>query len=105
MKAFDNFCDLSREILGGQLGTAVLHDGNPLSLHYVMFIPTIMGQGTIEQQAEWISKAWNLDIIGTYAQVSHYYKNKNPLLNPHLNFPDRIGPWYFRSRFRNHSYL
>lgn len=58
-----------REILGGQLGTAVLHDGNPLSLHYVMFIPTIMGQGTIEQQAEWISKAWNLDIIGTYAQT------------------------------------
>lgn len=34
-----------------------------------MFIPTIMGQGTIEQQAEWIQKAWCLDIIGTYAQT------------------------------------
>ncbi|GJQ68204.1 hypothetical protein Trydic_g10752 [Trypoxylus dichotomus] len=58
-----------REILGGQLGSAILRDGNPLGLHYVMFIPTIMGQGTIDQQAEWISKAWNLDIVGTYAQT------------------------------------
>jgi len=58
-----------REILGGHLGTAVLKDGNPFGLHYVMFIPTLMGQGTIEQQAEWINRAWNLDIIGTYAQT------------------------------------
>lgn len=34
-----------------------------------MFIPTLMGQGNIQQQAEWIQKAWNCDIIGTYAQV------------------------------------
>lgn len=60
---------LFREILGGQLGSAILKDGNPLTLHYVMFIPTLMGQGTIEQQAEWIQKAWNCDVIGTYAQV------------------------------------
>ncbi|XP_019874586.2 probable peroxisomal acyl-coenzyme A oxidase 1 [Aethina tumida] len=58
-----------REILGGQLGSAVLKDGNPLTLHYVMFIPTVMGQGTIEQQAEWIQKAWTCQIIGTYAQT------------------------------------
>lgn len=59
-----------REILGGQLGSAILKDGNPIALHYVMFVTTIMGQGTIEQQAEWIQKAWNLDIFGTYAQVN-----------------------------------
>lgn len=67
-----NRCNLFfifREILGNQLGSAILKDGNPLSLHYVMFIPTIMGQGTTEQQAEWIQKAWTLDIIGTYAQT------------------------------------
>lgn len=58
-----------REILGGQLGTAVLKDGNPFALHYVMFITTLMGQATLEQQAEWIQRAWNLDILGTYAQV------------------------------------
>lgn len=61
----DNF----REILGGQLGSAILGDGNPLTLHYVMFIPTIMGQGNFEQQAEWIQKAWECNIIGTYAQT------------------------------------
>ncbi|CAG9855181.1 unnamed protein product [Phyllotreta striolata] len=58
-----------REILGGQLGSAILKDGNPLTVHYVMFIPTLMGQGTIQQQAEWIQRAWNCDIIGTYAQT------------------------------------
>ena len=26
-----------------------LKDGNPLNLHFVMFIPTIAGQGTMEQ--------------------------------------------------------
>ncbi|CAH1153430.1 unnamed protein product [Phaedon cochleariae] len=61
----DNF----REILGGQLGSAILKDGNPLTLHYVMFIPTLMGQGNVEQQAEWIQRAWSCDIIGTYAQT------------------------------------
>ncbi|CAG9759255.1 unnamed protein product [Ceutorhynchus assimilis] len=58
-----------REILGGQLGSAILGDGNPLTLHYVMFIPTLMGQGTYDQQAEWIQKAWECSIIGTYAQT------------------------------------
>lgn len=44
-------------------------DGNPLALHYVMFLPTLAGQGTVEQQAYWVSRAWNLEIVGTYAQV------------------------------------
>ena len=56
-------------MLGGTLGSAILGDGSPLTLHYVMFIPTLMGQGTVEQQAYWIGRAFNLDIIGTYAQV------------------------------------
>ncbi|XP_017837257.1 probable peroxisomal acyl-coenzyme A oxidase 1 [Drosophila busckii] len=56
-------------LLGGSLGSAILKEGNPLALHYVMFLPTIMGQGTIEQQVEWLSKAWDCEIIGTYAQT------------------------------------
>ncbi|XP_050343192.1 probable peroxisomal acyl-coenzyme A oxidase 1 [Nymphalis io] len=56
-------------VLGGNLGSAILSDGCPLTLHYVMFIPTVMGQGTVEQQAYWIGRAFNLDIIGTYAQT------------------------------------
>lgn len=58
-----------RQILGGLLGAALLPDGNPFGLHYVMFIPTLMGQGTVEQQAEWMQKAWSCNIIGTYAQT------------------------------------
>ncbi|KAK2584941.1 hypothetical protein KPH14_002534 [Odynerus spinipes] len=57
------------QILGGMLGSAILGDGNPMTLHYVMFIPTIMGQATAEQQAEWLSRAWCCSIIGTYAQT------------------------------------
>ncbi|XP_028165831.1 probable peroxisomal acyl-coenzyme A oxidase 1 isoform X2 [Ostrinia furnacalis] len=56
-------------VLGGTLGSAILRDGSPLTLHYVMFIPTLMGQATVEQQAYWIGRAFNLDIVGTYAQT------------------------------------
>ena len=38
-------------------------------LHYAMFLPTLMGQGTLEQQVRWLDPAWNLDIMGTYAQT------------------------------------
>ncbi len=55
--------------MGAGLGSAILKEGNPLALHYVMFIPALMGQGTIEQQGKWLEKAYNLNIIGTYAQV------------------------------------
>ncbi|XP_037968819.2 probable peroxisomal acyl-coenzyme A oxidase 1 [Plutella xylostella] len=58
-----------REVLGGYLGSAILNDGSPLTLHYVMFIPTLMGQATVEQQAYWIGRAFTCSIIGTYAQT------------------------------------
>lgn len=54
---------------GARLGSALFQDGNPLSLHYAMFIPAIMGQGTSEQQEYWLSRAISGDIIGTYAQT------------------------------------
>ena len=58
-----------QEIIGGQIGSAILKDGNPMGLHYAMFIPTILGQGSIDQQVEWIHKAWDCQVIGTYAQT------------------------------------
>ncbi|XP_016976162.1 probable peroxisomal acyl-coenzyme A oxidase 1 [Drosophila rhopaloa] len=61
--------DTYNALLGGSLGAAILKEGNPLALHYVMFVPTIMGQGTMDQQVEWLSKAWDCEIIGTYAQT------------------------------------
>lgn len=55
--------------LGGMLGSAILKDGNPITLHFVMFIPALLGQATPEQQAFWLSRAWSCSIIGTYAQT------------------------------------
>lgn len=31
-----------------------MKDGNPLNLHFVMFIPTLLGQGSMEQVASQI---------------------------------------------------
>lgn len=59
-----------RALLGGLLGSGLIKDGNPLSVHFVMFVPTILGQGTVDQQGEWLGRAWNLEILGTYAQVT-----------------------------------
>ncbi|XP_055529883.1 probable peroxisomal acyl-coenzyme A oxidase 1 [Wyeomyia smithii] len=56
-------------LLGGLLGSGIIREGNPLAVHFVMFLPAIMGHGTPEQQAEWIGRAWNCNIIGTYAQT------------------------------------
>ncbi|CAK9795593.1 Probable peroxisomal acyl-coenzyme A oxidase 1 [Anthophora plagiata] len=56
-------------VLGASLGSAIFEDGNPLVVHYAMFLPSIMGQGTIKQQAYWLSRSWSGNIIGTYAQT------------------------------------
>jgi acyl-CoA oxidase len=64
---------ICRQLLGGALGGAIFKDGNPLTLHYVMFVPTLMGQGTPQQSAHWITQAWDCRILGTYAQVCYNY--------------------------------
>lgn len=51
------------------LGSGVLKEGNPMALHFVMFLPTILGQATTEQQVEWLGRAWGMNILGTYAQT------------------------------------
>lgn len=52
--------------------SSVLKDGDPLSLNRVMIIPIIIGQATPRQQAMWLQRAHNYEIIGTYAQVRIY---------------------------------
>ncbi|XP_036339309.1 probable peroxisomal acyl-coenzyme A oxidase 1 [Rhagoletis pomonella] len=61
--------DTYTALFGGALGSALIKEGNPMVLHFVMFVPTIMGQGTVEQQIEWLGKAWDCNILGTYAQT------------------------------------
>ncbi|XP_077990354.1 peroxisomal acyl-coenzyme A oxidase 1-like [Glandiceps talaboti] len=43
--------------------------GNALGLHILMFIPTIKGQGTEEQQRKWLPLAESMKVIGTYSQT------------------------------------
>ncbi|XP_023585000.1 peroxisomal acyl-coenzyme A oxidase 1 isoform X3 [Trichechus manatus latirostris] len=48
-----------------------VHRGQPepLDLHLGMFLPTLLHQATAEQQKRFFMPAWNLEIIGTYAQT------------------------------------
>ncbi|XP_030638493.1 peroxisomal acyl-coenzyme A oxidase 1 isoform X1 [Chanos chanos] len=50
---------------------SVVHRGRsePLDLHLGMFLPTLLNQATSEQQDRFFMPAWNLEIIGTYAQT------------------------------------
>ncbi|XP_028031565.1 probable peroxisomal acyl-coenzyme A oxidase 1 isoform X3 [Bombyx mandarina] len=48
---------------------AFFKDISPFLLHLGMFVPTIMGQGTPEQQSYWLPRALDFQIIGTYAQT------------------------------------
>ncbi|XP_070966055.1 peroxisomal acyl-coenzyme A oxidase 1 isoform X1 [Oncorhynchus clarkii lewisi] len=41
----------------------------PLDLHLAMFLPTLLNQASPEQMETFFLPAWNLDIIGTYAQT------------------------------------
>lgn len=58
-----------RSMLGGEIGSGVLKQGNPIRLHITMFLPTILGQASDEQKMEWLGKCFDLKIIGTYAQT------------------------------------
>jgi alkylation response protein AidB-like acyl-CoA dehydrogenase len=41
----------------------------PFGLNMAMFIPMLRTQGTEEQKAQWLQKAVDFEIIGTYAQT------------------------------------
>ena len=36
--------EAGKACFGGGVGSALVPDGNPLGLHYAMFLPTLMGQ-------------------------------------------------------------
>ncbi|KAH0629504.1 hypothetical protein JD844_011608 [Phrynosoma platyrhinos] len=61
--------------LHNSLPSAFLHSSahrgrpEPLDLHLGMFLPTLLTQATQEQQDRFFMPAWNLEIIGTYAQT------------------------------------
>ncbi|CAK1544436.1 unnamed protein product [Leptosia nina] len=58
-----------RDVVSALLGSSTTRDGSPLGLHYIMFMPAILNQGSEEQQAQWLPRAWVSNIIGSYAQT------------------------------------
>ncbi|XP_025203617.1 probable peroxisomal acyl-coenzyme A oxidase 1 [Melanaphis sacchari] len=48
---------------------AVIKQYVPFSVHTVMFLPSLINQGTPEQQDEWVGRAFKNEILGTYAQT------------------------------------
>uniref|UniRef100_A0A147BTC4 Acyl-coenzyme A oxidase n=1 Tax=Ixodes ricinus TaxID=34613 RepID=A0A147BTC4_IXORI len=56
-----------REIL--TVADAILHDSTPVHVHFVMFVPALMGHANEEQQAKWLSDALMMKIVGSYAQT------------------------------------
>ncbi|XP_026759159.1 probable peroxisomal acyl-coenzyme A oxidase 1 [Galleria mellonella] len=48
---------------------ATIKDISPFYLHETMFLATIWGLMNDEQKAEWLSKALDMKVIGTYAQT------------------------------------
>jgi acyl-CoA oxidase len=64
------------------------NDGHPLNLHFVMFLPTLMGQMDEEQQQQWVQPALTRQFIGTYAQTELGHGNfpqKGDLLRLFIN--------------------
>lgn len=49
----------------------------PFDLHLGMFLPTLLNQATPEQMDRFFMPAWNLEIIGTYAQTEMGHGKKN----------------------------
>lgn len=56
-------------ILGAVIESSILRDGSPVSVHSSMFLYTLANLTSEKQRDEWLEKAWNFNIIGTYAQT------------------------------------
>ncbi|CAH2049995.1 unnamed protein product, partial [Iphiclides podalirius] len=61
--------ELAKANFRNMVSHAVFRDNSPFSLHFTMFVPTIVGQANEEQKACWLKRAKNMEIIGTYAQT------------------------------------
>uniref|UniRef100_A0A1L8DYW9 Acyl-coenzyme A oxidase n=2 Tax=Nyssomyia neivai TaxID=330878 RepID=A0A1L8DYW9_9DIPT len=70
IKEFQEPGDLDAAQLVMKLRAAgVLSPASPMGLHFSMFMQTILGQATPEQQKKWLMRSIRCQIIGTYAQT------------------------------------
>ncbi|KAL5236415.1 hypothetical protein ACI65C_003825 [Semiaphis heraclei] len=64
-----NMLDIYSVIWTSGLDIAILKQTIPFAVHTVMFLPSLIGQGTPEQKEEWVGRAFKYSILGTYAQT------------------------------------
>ena len=53
----------------GRIIRELIDEPGGLDLHLGMFIPTIQGQGDVEQRKYWLPMCARLQCVGTYAQT------------------------------------
>ncbi|XP_068216006.1 peroxisomal acyl-coenzyme A oxidase 1-like [Palaemon carinicauda] len=58
-----------KTLLLSKASTGILKDGDPLWIHYNVFLPAVAGQGDAEQRKEWIGRIEKREVLGTYAQT------------------------------------
>ncbi|XP_068215549.1 peroxisomal acyl-coenzyme A oxidase 1-like, partial [Palaemon carinicauda] len=58
-----------KTLLLSKASTGILKDGDPLWIHYNVFLPAVAGQGDAEQRKEWIGRIEKGEVLGTYAQT------------------------------------
>ena len=63
------FSKPSLNFLRTALVSGILPEGNPMGVHYFVFIPAFMSLATQKQQDKWLQKCLNAEIIGTFAQT------------------------------------
>ncbi|GBP29033.1 Probable peroxisomal acyl-coenzyme A oxidase 1 [Eumeta japonica] len=64
----DGSNDAYRDTIVRFLKRTPCNDGSPVAVHILMFLPAILGQASAEQRAQWLPRAINANIIGTFAQ-------------------------------------
>eukprot|EP00300_Choanocystis_sp_HF-7_P036644 c52510_g1_i1.p1 GENE.c52510_g1_i1~~c52510_g1_i1.p1 ORF type:complete len:724 (+),score=107.53 c52510_g1_i1:88-2172(+) len=75
-RSMEKFKHVVKQTIGGGLAREdgvllyyYVNEPMPTSLHHGMFLPTLLGQGSDEQRAEWLPKASMFSIVGAYAQT------------------------------------
>ena len=72
-------------------------DLHAMSLHYVMFLPTIQGQADEEQMDEWLGLVIARGVVGTYAQTELGHGTNLSKLETTATYDPKTEEWIIHS--------
>ncbi|PAV72785.1 hypothetical protein WR25_15292 [Diploscapter pachys] len=78
-------------------GLIMGRDLHPMSLHYVMFLPTIQGQSDDEQLDEWLPLTISRSFVGTYAQTELGHGTNLSKLETTATYDPKTGEFVLHS--------